>query len=385
MMKAYNWKKITFLAVLHAILLTTFSLCTQHLHWTFKGEETIIQWSKLIKKQFKNYDVSPSEFLFINTSYSNQLIPAAADNGLSLGNEVITDRLQLGNVISAIRESDKHKWLMVDVMFENKTENDSTLKTEIERIPRIIVSSVLDDKDKLKLPVFNTSSALTTVETLDNKFLKYRLLWNDTLKVMPLIVHEKLHRKEYKLWGPFLKHNQSVRLTTFIPEIRISQFDLTNDFKASLLNLSEIDTLIKLGVDIDDFVKDRIVIVGDFLGNDQFDAVTGEIAGPLLLLNVILALEDGDNRIELKLIIFLIISYFLISILVLLSDEDLRLKMKYQKVVIGSSFLFYLIVVSIVSSFFFNVALSIFILSFYLISANYLREKSKRIDRFLRK
>src|SRR5690606_7262713 len=64
---------------------------------------------------------------------------------------------------------------------------------------------------------------------------------------------------------------------------------------------------------INHVTKDKIGGLGDFEDSDMHETISGPTSGPLILVNVLLALEEGDKLISWSFVLFLVSGYFLIS------------------------------------------------------------------------
>ena len=69
-----NWKKIILFACLHSLGLIVLSLFLQKLPGMIKGEDKLIQSAIILKRIILEHDAPSEKFVFINTSFSNQLI-----------------------------------------------------------------------------------------------------------------------------------------------------------------------------------------------------------------------------------------------------------------------------------------------------------------------
>jgi len=364
-----------YLSLIHGVFLTFLSIYLQKLPWTVQGEDTLIQWSIILKRNVFDPGIQDhhGEFLFVNTSYSNQLVDKFDEEGFPLGNQVITDRFQLAMFLAAMNRLDNYEWVLVDVFFETESEADSLLRPEIEQLDRALMSTTTSDKGQKLQPIFDNQTGLANIETLDDIFLKYRLIHYDSLKAIPLKMYEALTDKDYQKRG-FLVHGAGKwGLNYYIPDIRISQYNVVQDREYPLVNLSDLTFLDDQA--LSDLIADRIVVIGDFLANDNVETLTGQIAGPLLLTNVYLSLRHGDHLLSWPYLLFLYVLFSLISLLVFMPDDLLRRKIVFRNILVGGSFIVYLAIVSLLSYLFFNKALNVFMLSFYLIAANYFVEK----------
>jgi hypothetical protein len=374
-----GWKKVLLIACIHSVGLVGASIYLQKLPWTVRGEDLLIQWAIILKRVVLDHDRPEEKFVFINTSFSNQLIDKTDEYGFPIGNQVITDRAQLANILGVLNRTNVHKQLIVDVFFELESPDDSLLKEEIDGLQRVRFAAVLDDQNQYLAPIYGQPHGLVTVETLDDIFLKYRMIWNDTLKVLPLLLHETQLGERHRKVGSFLRSPSEWSLDVYIPDIRISQYDVTVDRLHPLVDLP--DLLYLEESDIAEMVNGKVVVIGDFLGNDNFETLTGQIAGPLLLANIYLSLQEGDHRLTLGFFVFLYLSFVIISFVVFLPDRHLKVDTRWKKAIFGGSFVLYLSVLSIVSYMVFHKALNVFILSFYLYGLNWLVERRNMMYR----
>ncbi|WP_139793734.1 hypothetical protein [Reichenbachiella faecimaris] len=290
-----------------------------------------------------------------------------------MGNQVITDRFELTQLFGIMNRTNVHKHLIIDIFFEHNSLADSLLSIEIESLERTILAAILDDNNQVKTPIFMNEFGLVTVETLDDIFLKYQLIWNDSLKVLPLRLHETEIGENHRKVGPFLLSQSEWSMDSYIPDIRISQFDVTVERLYPLVNLP--DLLYLEDADIAKLMTGKVVVIGDFLGHDNFETLTGQIAGPLLLANIYLSLNEGDHHLTWGFLLFLFFSFAVISMVVLLPDKQMKVNTGWKRIIFGSSFIIYLSILSIISYMVFHKALNVFILSFYLFGLNWVLEK----------
>lgn len=367
--------KIAVVSVLHGLFLCFACIQLQRLPWTIQGEDKLIQWSIILKHYSFHDEVADykDDFLFVNTSYSNQLIDKLDDAGFPLGNQVIVDRQQLAVFSAALNRLDAHKWAIIDVFFDLESEYDDLLAPELAQMKRVVMSTTTGDKGERLKPIFAARTGLANIETLDDIFLKYKLVHHDSLKVVTLETLEGVTGVETVPHGFFIKQGDRWGINYYIPDLRISQFDLTVNREYPFINLS--DAMYLDDETILDLVKDRIVIVGDFLANDNQETLTGEISGPLLLANIYLSLQEGEHLLSWIYLLFLIISFTLVSLIVFLPDEIFHLRIKSRQLFVGGSFVVYLAIISVLSYALFNKAMNVFILSFYLIALNHLLGK----------
>ncbi|MEO1054898.1 MAG: hypothetical protein AAFX87_29965 [Bacteroidota bacterium] len=384
------WKIVVY-SLVNAAILVFLSLLLQQQPYLYKDEELVIQFTKVLKKMtLKLEDKPPSErFLFVNTSFDNQLIDKMDETGFfPMGNQVITDRSKLAQFFHLLARNPNHEYLICDIFFKDVSPHDSLLADVISQLPRTILPYHLNEANQRVLPIFKAKTGYATIETLDDIFLKYDLTKYDSLKSVPLVMFEELHDTSIKPGRFVSKMEDQYVLDYFILDFRIRNYDLVENQTYPLVNLGE---LLFLGEEaVNELTKDRIIVIGDFLFNDSVETLTGEMAGPLVLLNAFLALEAHDNHLQLGFVVFLIISFFLVSVLVFHpSDIIERLINKLSKKkwtrrsFIGLSYFTILILISITAYFAFQKHINIFFLTFYLfgldMGVQYIgRRKAKR-------
>jgi hypothetical protein len=90
-------------------------------------------------------------------------------------------------------------------------------------------------------------------------------------------------------------------------------------------DLVQLDSLINMA----DYVKDKIVVIGDYTDIDVHDTYFGSIAGCLINYNAVIALQNEDYIINWSSIIFLLALYFTVSMMLTMG---VSLKAKVEKI-----------------------------------------------------
>jgi hypothetical protein len=103
-----------------------------------------------------------------------------------------------------------------------------------------------------------------------------------------------------------LKKNQLL-LNAYIPDFRLRYHDLQTQ-NYSMVHLGEL--LLLPPEFIYEIVKDRILVLGDFLERDNHETIYGPLPGALILVNIYYNLVLGDNEVTPFFILFLFIAYF---------------------------------------------------------------------------
>jgi len=138
------------------------------------------------------------------------------------------------------------------------------------------------------------------------------------------------------------------------------------------MNLGEL--LLLPDEEITRILKDKIIIVGDFMENDMHETLFETTSGPLILTNVYLALQNPDTLATLPFVLILLATYLFSSFLVFhkgdFIEEYISKKFKGLKLIKHlagfTSYLLVLLIASTISFFLFNIHINVFLLAVYL-------------------
>lgn len=259
-------------------------------------------------------DISSYNFLFVNTSKSNALVQ---NNQPPFDNNVIVDRYQLTQFLNYLKERQLYRYIIADIVFEQPSESDSQLQSAIDGLPRFITCFVSGSKDHIQAPVISANCGLCEIETIGGTFYKYKLNSYKDIESIPLKVFNELssidHSNKAKRFA--------IKLNSFVLNQRIRNYKIEN--KAFMkVDLCE---MVFLGKEVvEEFARNRVIIIGDFEGNDQVSTAIGEVPGPLILTNALLALYEGDNIVSLLKLFILWLSFFLFSFLAYYPNDILQ-------------------------------------------------------------
>ncbi|MDF1551064.1 MAG: hypothetical protein P1P88_24800, partial [Bacteroidales bacterium] len=265
--------------------------------------------------------------------------------------------------------------LLCDVSFSDPSENDTELQEQFDRLSNYIVSYSPGENIEDSNIVFNAEKAVSGYETFNiDKFIKFKLVQNDSLKSMPLRMYEELHNTRLRKGNSFYRIGKEFILNSFIVDFEIWPFDVSNNNGANydLINLGDFDFIPDSA--FKKLTNNRIIILGDYELNDIHETLYGPMSGPLILLNTFLALEDGDNVISPFFVIYLFICFFLISGFSLDFETKERRKLyifKFKNTFIDEAlefltYVFFLSLISSISFFLFNIHLTILLFASYL-------------------
>jgi hypothetical protein len=371
-------------------------------------EESLIKATTGLKDIF--FDLkkkpSPDSFLFINLSWEKQLIEVRDEYGQKIGNRAITNRQRIANFFELLNKKPQHRFIILDVWFKDSSDrySDSLLQAQLKQTKNILIPYHKSDQDDnvKDLPIFDVPVALSDYEKDDfeNNFIKFRLVQGDNFKTTPLVLYETLHGKEFTSSGIFNYLNDKISLNSFILNLRIWSRDLEeleNEEKISStyikMQLSqfldpEIDGTDSLPEEMAQSInknfraemvnmmcKDRIVVMGDFEDSDIHQTIYGPTPGPLILLNVYLALKEGDSLVSIIWILFLFVGYFLISYRCFAKADPIDIYIlsrflpptPFRTFILSFvGYMIYFGILSVASYFLFNVHLTILFLAIYM-------------------
>lgn len=265
-------------------------------------------------------------------------------------------------------------------------------------------------------PIFNAPSALSDYgkDEIDNNFIKFKCLYEDSIQTTPLVMYETLHGNTFTDHGLFGTSKGSLALSSFILDLRIWQQNLVRDVEVKnledstgapsyqimyisdllgdalnpalnkeLLSIPEeerpgpMDYKVLAEAMVPEITKGKILIIGDFSDGDIHETIYGATAGPLILLNIYLALREGDNLFSVWFILFLLAGFYFISFNCFTGKDFLIDLLSKSSSKIGGisktsvflnliSYILYFIVLSILSFFLFNIHITILLLAIYM-------------------
>lgn len=299
-------RRAFFLSIFNSLFLIFVTILLQNEMIFQPKAEGLGSWGYFFKNIiFKNEQESdPKRFLFVDTSTSNAIVQ---DDQPPFNNKVVVNRDMLTTFFEYLKDKQLYKYVIADIVFEDQTASDSAFQSVINNFPRFITCSYTNEKGELKYPIINASCGLCDIETVNGNFLKYKLKSKDGEKSLPLKVFMELN--------PSVSKNKlNIKLNSFILNIRLNKRDI--------YTLTELNTLLFLEKDvIEDFSRDRIVVIGDFRKNDNVSTAVGEIPGPLILTNVILALENKDNILTISKLFILFLGFFILSFIAIYPED----------------------------------------------------------------
>ena len=368
-------KRVLTISVFSAmfLILITISLQEFVIFQPEKGKS--VTWGNLLRKSLLKSEpnTDPKRFLFVDTSTSNALIQSSEP---PFQNSVITDRGKLATFLGFLKDDPQYTYIIADIVFADPSESDSLLENVIDSLPRFITCSYTNNQEMVVNPIFDMDCGLCDIQKLDGDFVQYKLRSENGEKALPLKVFEAMPSSTiHKPWG--------INLNSFVLNYRITKHDLTSRY-----TLTDLCSLVFLGKDVvKDMANNRIIVIGDFKASDKVSTSIGEVPGPLVLTNVILALENKDNILTFFKLSILFLGFFFFSFVAIypenlmkkvfskISDKNLLIKVTIE----GLEFGLLIGLCSIIYFAVFNIYLNFIYLGTYFFTLNYISRNFRSI------
>ncbi len=379
------------LVVVHAFMLMFGTYQWLNLPFTYENESAIISWTSIIKNVVLGFEAKPpkEDFLLINTSYQKAIIPKLDEFGFELGTEAITDRKSLAEFFKKASVFNHHQFIVCDVFLENASPDDSLLLASVRSVKNVRFPYHRQNKEFSK-PVIPVPVAFSDYDSDFGNFLKYTFLQFDTCKTMALEMYQTIDKGSYKKESWYYKRNNSIALNSFIIEFPIRQFDIFRDDTLGY-NSMHLQNFLSLPDSLAiETLKNKIVVLGDFLEDDMHQTIYGTTAGPLIQLDAYLNLKQNRNILSGWLILYLFISYLIFSYALFFNSQifSFAWTTKLQQSKMGGflfdyvKFAFCLLLMSVLSFLLFGVHLNVLVISLYFSLVEYGIEFTKKhLDR----
>lgn len=346
----------------HAFLLLGFTAWCMNTGFTYGDEQLLIKWSSILKRVVFQIDKDPpkKDFIFVNLAYEKALIPRAD----GLGNEVITDREQLARFFQLIKPHQQQiKFVFCDVFLQGQSENDSLLQSSVRGMDNLLFPTHFDGNDHIEKLDIDVPRAIADYRMASSGFMKFKLFQSDTLPTVPVLLYEKINGTKLGQNHTFYLDNGRPSLNSMIIDYQIRAHELFEQGEYPVVTLSEL-LLLPEEVVINEFLKDRIVILGDF-NSDVHETVFGSTPGTLILINVYLSLTEGQHLIGMWWLMFLFVGYLMFSRIMLFPPpEDAHHPSSWFGPLLGSAT--YLALFSMASYLLFNQHLQVLIVTLYI-------------------
>ena len=345
-------RKVIIISAIHALVLAILTLVWMNLSWEFGDEVIVARINQIARYEVFNptnkvVEQFKKDLLLVNTSYDKTLVEFEDDFGA--GHRAVSDRKKLADFFHTINEAEHAPSLVVvDIIFDNPSPDDSLLRTELARVKNLVISSEIGKDGKPVMPWPGLNFALAQYETTTGTFLKFNLV-DDTTHYLPAAMYRETQGATFNEWAGLVRTHPGWWMNSFIVDLPVRKAHIDNG-EVLIWNLGEAITFPP--DEVKNIVKDKVVIVGDFYEYDIHQTLLGAQPGPLVVANAYLGMLQGVPRIKL-LDGFLIFSLYFFSTMYVLAWRKHKDKLITGKVRFGKAFkyLTYILVFSLYSIF----------------------------------
>ena len=344
----------------NVLALLTLSYMLNNYHTPFSGAETgTLKWYEHKKKYFSdvlesytdgkwslyNKDLSWNDSItLINTSFDQILVDYYGDRDFPQGKIAITDRKDLYDFLKIANHYKEYKYIILDIALDNKELlYDDSLALLIPQMNNITVarSAKYGLMDSL-LPKAGWVDYYKIPE--ETGFTKYLYGTNERQSLALRVYNERNNKNAIKsLLG--ILYFDGLRLckrnSILYYDIRFLQqessslnFQIKNNYAYQNLGTDFYDSTIVNNTNrinktnkVRGSVKNKIVVIGDFLGDDIHETYAGKMSGALINLNAYLGLQNGDHLVNPFQVVLLFLFYF---VLYIIKDRFCYIKEKYS-------------------------------------------------------
>ena len=321
--KATSLTKKVIFAFLNGIVLIILTIGGASIEYGLGSEGAVMRYLNVVhafggRERYSSKD--GDDFLPVNVGFDRELVGVKDEYGIPAGKRAVIDRRLLADFLDSI-EGAPYKSLILDIRFykEDSGNADSALFAAINRLPRLYVASNPDEDAVETIDRDKIAATEYAVSIVDNNFLKYKFE-SEQGPGMALAVYNQTE-------------NDSLRLTGKIPWVK-GHFATSSLYLPITYNPEEFydaagnKQVYNLGADIMEvysreelaaIADGKIVVVGDYIGGDRHETYTGNVNGPVILMNGIIALKRGDHLFNWWCIIIMTVIYTLI-VLMLIED-----------------------------------------------------------------
>lgn len=104
------------LALIYAVILIICGYFANNMS-IFTGE--IVKQYYLVDKIIGRNNVDYGDAVYYNISYDKELVPAVQNNNDTVGYSAISDRGKLNEFLTLLQKSNKYKYIVIDMVFDN--------------------------------------------------------------------------------------------------------------------------------------------------------------------------------------------------------------------------------------------------------------------------
>lgn len=276
------------------------------------GEGASMKQLHVVEMLFEDAaDTAPADFLAVNIGYDRELVAINDDYGMPLGRIDVTDRAALAALLERLSHT-RYKAIVLDVYLDPRfvSPADSAIYAAIERTPRLIVTTHTDVRQNPRIPREKLAVADYSTNFTENNFVKYSFIPSDTLPGVAVAAHRIKGGRAY-VDGTL---TEQPSLFLMLPVRMTEPYDADGEkiwynLGVDILNDCPDEQLAAL-------VDGRVIVIGDYTTSDFHDTYVGSLAGPVILINAIRALDAGAQRISLWSALLMALVFFAVNIFI---------------------------------------------------------------------
>ena len=383
-----HYKRKLFFVFFHAFFLLALTVLLQYTSFIRSDEVDFLKLAAILKHDIFKSDEKPwsKNIVFIDVSKDPSLADDSEygppDSTMRGAQRVITDRVKLAKLFSIINQHpNEYKYVICDVLFDKPGPGDSSLKPQIEKLKKIVISTIWEN-DKLVKPIYKVPSGVVNYSAINKTiFTKMPIYYKDSLKSLPACLFEKTTPYRFtRRYFTFLDGKPT--FNTMIPEFYYRTADMVT---GDMVNADTVAAHKKINIntyylgelladpDCFNVLKNKFIVIGDF-ANDLHVTYLGRMPGSLILWNTYLTLYKHRVSISANWLLMLFFCYFLISYWTIIHPEKkineihkkIRVPFLSKFLINYISFIGVLVLINIFSYFYFGTFVSLFYIATYL-------------------
>lgn len=257
------------------------------------------------------------DVMFVDVSQNNALINDGP------GNHVIADRSKLDTLFQLLHTNDNPKRIIVcDLSFDTTTPQDSSLQASMAGFPNLLSAVKSDWYEQITPNVIRAGACGTTgfhnlkepILIFSNSLLKFSLTDKNCIKTLPLLMFERVNHKTTSCLGDALHIGDDWYTNTVLINKKLEQDVAKAVFEDQVIPIGKLLKAVEGGQK--EFVRDlrhkKFIVIGNF-EEDIHKTMFGDMPGPILLFDIFLSLQQGENMISTWWIIVAVIFFTLIT------------------------------------------------------------------------
>ena len=386
--KLPGYKKKLTIVFFHTIFLLILTIFLQYISFIRYDEVDFLKAAAIIKHDILKMDEKPwsKNIVFIDVSKDPSLADddeyGPPDSTMRGAQRVITDRVKLAKFFSILNaHPGQYRYVLCDILFDKPGPGDSVLKPQLEKLRNVVLSEIWEN-NKLVKPIFRAPTGVVNYTAINKiVFTKMPIFYKDSIKSLPAHLFEKTTSSRFTEKGILTFLNGKPTFNTVLPEFYYRPVDMITPMAGKNANTFYLGELL---ADPNCFavLKDKFILIGDFT-NDIHTTYLGKMPGTLILWNSYLSLYKHRVTISFKWLLMLFVFYIPISYWIILHPEKklheihkkIRVPFLSKFLINYISFIGILIVINILSYFYFGTFISLLYIATYLTVCQVVVEK----------